>query len=79
MTLINESGLTFKDISSETVRVYGFPNGETLKIENPKFLNVSKSGGHRIATGNNRCYYVKPTESWYIMWTVKEGEAHFVS
>lgn len=74
----NESGLEFTDISSESYREYMFPNGTILAIESPLYLNVSKSGGHRLFTGEGLCYYIHPSQGWYIMWQVKDGAAHFV-
>lgn len=74
----NETDLEFTDISNEIERHYIFPNGTELLINNPLWLNVSKSGGHRIKAKYN-CYYVKPSESWYIRWTVEEGKPDFVN
>lgn len=75
---LNESGLEFSDISSETEREYGFPNGLNLIIQKPRLLNVSKSGGHRIYTADNWSYYVQPREGWWIRWKVKNGNPNFV-
>lgn len=88
---INESALDFTDISSERERVYTFPNGETLRIENPLYLNVSASGGHRLYAEDSVlsilgcrfrtqgvCYYVQPKEGWYITWKVRLGRPSFV-
>jgi hypothetical protein len=51
------SELKFKDISTEDFREYEFPD-MTIRIENPKQLNVSKSGGHRVIDGNGESHYV---------------------
>ena len=75
---INESGLEFTDISSESEREYIFPNGTTLYIGKPLYLNVSKSGGHRLYTEDGWCYYVQPKEGWGIRWKVREGKPNFV-
>lgn len=75
---LNETNLKFNDISSEKERTYGFPNGQTLYIGNPLYLNVSKSGGHRLFTEDNWCYYVQPKEGWWIKWKVKQGKPSFV-
>lgn len=75
---INESGLEFKDISSEDFRQYNLPNGEYLTIEQPQFLHVSDSGGHRVVDYEGNCYYIKICESWYISWASREGAPHFV-
>ena len=74
----NESGLVFTDISSEFYREYSFSNLKKLRILRPLFINVSKTGGHRIIDDNGACYYIQPTEGWYIQWAVKSGEPHFV-
>jgi len=63
-----ESGLVFSDISSETEREYGFPNGERLLIGKPLYLHVSDSGGHRLYTEDNWCYYVQPKDGWWVKW-----------
>ena len=75
---LNESGLDFSDISSETEREYIFPNGQNLVIKNPLYLNVSPTGGHRIYTADKWSYYVQPKEGWAIRWAVKEGNPNFV-
>lgn len=49
--------LVFSDISTETVREYPELG---LVIDKPLKLNVSKSGGHRIVSGDGWCYYVQP-------------------
>lgn len=75
---INESELTFTDISSEKNRRYVFPNGKKLRIKNPMYINVSKSGGHRLYADNKWCYYVQPKEGWHIRWEVRKGKPSFV-
>lgn len=75
---INESELKFTDISSEIQREYGLVNGNTLYIGNPLYLHVSESGGHRIYTQDEWCYYIQPKEGWWIKWKVREGKPHFV-
>jgi hypothetical protein len=75
---INESELVFNDISSEKKRKYTFPNGKELLIKKPLFLNVSGSGGHRLYSEDNFCYYVQPKEGWYIKWKPKKGKPSFV-
>ena len=74
----NESSYIFADISSEKEREYNFPNGQKLKIKNPLRLSVSESGGHRLFTQDEECYYVQPEQGWWIRWKVKEGMPHFV-
>lgn len=77
---INESGLDFKDISSEKEREYlQFSENKPLKMDGePLYLNVSASGGHRLYTSTGWCYYVQPKEGWAIRWKVKEGKPSFV-
>lgn len=80
----DELGLrdNFYDISMEIDREYHFANGEVLSIPNVQWLHVSNSRGHRIIAELDKemdqCYYVQPTEGWYISWQVKKGDYHFV-
>ena len=75
---INESALEFTDISSEIEREY-IKYDKNLKLDGePLYLNVSKSGGHRLYTSTGWCYYVQPREGWAIRWKVREGKPHFV-
>ena len=53
------SPLKFQDISGEKVRTYYFPGGNIITIQNPIALYVSKSGGHRIITGEGASIYVQ--------------------
>ena len=75
---INETALEFNDISSEKHREYGFPNGTVLKIEDPLYLNVSPSGGHRLYSDDGYCWYIQPREGWYVKWQVRKGSPSFV-
>ena len=75
---LNETELEFNDISSETEREYCFPNGMRLFIDKPLYLNVSKSGGHRIYTAEGWSFYVQPNQGWWIKWKVKGGNPNFV-
>lgn len=77
---INETELDFKDIGSEKEREYlQFDCKNPLKIDGePMYLNVSKSGGHRLYTSEKWCYYIQPKEGWAIRWKVKEGKPSFV-
>lgn len=75
---LNESELIFNDISSEKEREY-IKYNEHLKIDGqPLYLNVSKTGGHRLYTSTGWCYYVQPKEAWAIRWKVLEGKPNFV-
>lgn len=72
--MTNETGLAFKNISSEKYRVYVFPGGDEVRIELPTYLNVSKSGGHRVLDAAGISHYIPPT--WiHIYW---EGSPNFV-
>ena len=75
---INESGLEFTNISSESVREYNFPNGTKLTIESPMYLNVSKSGGHRVFSSDGWSYYIQPKEGWWVRWCAENGKPNFV-
>lgn len=77
MNFINESGLEFKDISSEEYRVYEWGNFASIRIENPLRLHVSESGGHRIFDAKGVSHYI-PSGWIHIQWKAKEGQANFV-
>lgn len=67
---INE--LTFKSTENERWRDYVWADGFVLHIPEPLWVNVSKSGGHRVIDKQKRCYYVH--SSWrYITWEGKRG------
>jgi len=72
----NKSGLEFVDISSEEWREYKFV-GETIRIEEPLWLNVSKSGGHRLFDAFGISHYI-PSGWKGLKWKAKEGQPHFV-
>jgi hypothetical protein len=74
---INESGLEFADISSESYRNYNFPDGVIVHIEYPLKLNVSKSGGHRIFDASGTSHYI-PAGWIHLSWRVKDGSPNFV-
>lgn len=76
---LNESGLKFKDISSEVERTYTFPNGRTYFIKEPLMLHVSSSGGHRLFDNEGYSHYVQPAQGWAIKWKVREGAPDFVA
>ena len=76
MQFKNESGLEFKDISSETFREYTLANGAPLRIDQPLQLNVSASGGHRVFDASGMSHYIP--KGWLALkWQAKEGAAHF--
>lgn len=68
--------LTFSDLSDEKYRVYCYPDGTVVRLDNPKRLNVSKSGGHRVYTADGISHYVHP--GWnHLWWEVYEPCNHF--
>lgn len=74
---INESGLTFVDISSEEWREYRYPDGGSVRIDAPTKLHVSKAGGHRIFDNQGVSHYVN--SGWrHLSWKAREGQPHFV-
>lgn len=72
----NDSGLEFKDISSEQWREYTFDNGQTVRIDKPLKLYVSDNG-HRILDAEGVSHYV-PLGWVHLKWLAKDGEPHFV-
>jgi len=71
----NESVYEFKKIIGE-VRCYHFPGDEKYIIFQPRYLNVSKSGDHRIVDSADNGHYVR--SGWLaISWTVAPDEPHF--
>jgi hypothetical protein len=73
----NESGQEFTDISSEASRVYNFGQKGFVKINNPVYLSVSPSGGHRLFTSDGQSHYV-PAGWIQLSWTARPGEPNFV-
>jgi len=72
----NQSGKEFTDISSEQYRVYTFPGGDTVKINNPQQLSVSENG-HRLFDAQGVSHYIPMT--WiHLEWLAKEGQPNFV-
>jgi hypothetical protein len=71
----NDSGLEFKDLSDELMRVYVFPDMK-IRINEPLLLNVSTSGGHRIFDSEGNSNYI-PSDWRRLYWVVKEGKSHF--
>jgi hypothetical protein len=64
------------DISSEMYRVYEFPDKD-VRIEEPLFLSVSQSGGHRIWDSFGISHYI-PSGYRHLYWQVKDGQPNFV-
>lgn len=71
----NNSKMVFENITDELYRVYVFPDME-IKITEPLFLNVSKSGGHRVLDSAGNSNYI-PSGWRRIYWLVKDGRSHF--
>ena len=65
--------LIFNSTENEQWREYVWGDGYVLRITEPLWVNVSKSGGHRVIDKAQRCYYV--ASGWrYITW---EGKGDF--
>ena len=62
----------WKKIEGEKYRTYVFPNGSRVKIKKPLYLNVSKSGGHRIFDAQGFSHYI-PYKWIHLFWEV-EGD-----
>ena len=73
----NKIEVEFHDISQELYRTYAFPGGETVTIEEPTFIYVSKSGGHRIIDKKGISHYI-PCGWKHLQFKVKDGEPYFV-
>ncbi|WP_174278268.1 hypothetical protein [Sphingomonas bacterium] len=76
-TFINESDLSFADISSERWREYRFAGGDAIRIEQPLKLHVSESRGHRIFDAEGRSHYI-PWGWIHLSWEAKDGAPNFV-
>jgi len=74
---VNESGLDFKDISSEVSRTYEFANGAKVTINNPLKIHISPSGSARVFDAQGVSHYI-PAGFIHLFWTVKEGQPNFV-
>lgn len=72
------SALEWKDISMEEWRRYTFPNGDEVLIEAPLKLNVSASGGHRVASADGNGHYI-PKGWLHLEWKNKPGVTEAVS
>lgn len=76
VSLRNQSGLDFIDISSEEWREYEFLNGTKVRISAPLQLHVSDNG-HRILDAEGTSHYV-PMGWIHLSWHAKPNEPHFV-
>ena len=69
--------LEWKNIDHEKYRVYVFQNGDSItnvKIKEPKQLNISKSGGHRILDSKDVAHYI-PYGWIHLYWETIDGIA----
>jgi len=66
--------LEWKNIDHETYRVYYFPNGSQVIIDNPRLINVSESGGHRILDSNDVAHYI-PSGWIHLIWVTCDDVA----
>ncbi len=67
----------FTDISTEMWREYDFGNDNIITINEPKWLYVSASGGHRIVDGAGLSHYIP--KGWiHLFWQPKQGAPAFV-
>lgn len=73
---MHQTSFDWTDISSEQFRVYEFSD-QTVKIENPLLLNVSKAGGHRVWDAQGISHYI-PSGYRHLYWKVKENMPYFV-
>jgi hypothetical protein len=76
MELRNESKNVFVDISSEEFREYQFKEFETIRINSPLYLSISKNG-HRILDAEGTSHFV-PGGWIHLKWKAKENQPHFV-
>lgn len=72
----NESGLDFKDVSTEKYRTYVWSDGFKVTITEPTHLNVSNSGGHRLLDRSGISHYV-PSGWKHLYWEVFDGQPNF--
>jgi len=73
----NATDLVFSDISSEAWRIYTFPSGATVEIQEPQRLHVSDSGGHRVFDAAGVSHYI-PAGWVHLRWKAQDGHPHFV-
>lgn len=72
----NESENQFTRIDSEQFRCYEFA-GKTVRIENPLYLSVSASGGHRLFDAQRNSHYI-PAGWVHLYWQARADQPHFV-
>ena len=69
--------MEFTDISSELYRIYHYPDKSTVRINEPLFFNVSKSGSHRLIDSKGMSHWVKIGFN-HIEWHTRSGKPYFV-
>lgn len=73
----NATDYDFDFIASELWREYVFSDGSVVRIDLPRFLYVSKSGGHRIYDYERTSHYIPP--GWiHLRWKAQDNQPHFV-
>lgn len=73
----NATDMDFDFIGAEAWREYVFPCGGVVRINLPRFLHVSESGGHRLYDFEQTCHYIPST--WiHLRWQVQDDQPHFV-
>ena len=70
----NDSGLEFKDISSEKWREYLYTD-QVIRIDKPLKIHVSPNG-HRVFDADQISHYI-PNGWKHVRWAVYEGMANF--
>lgn len=73
--LTENPDLTFASIMDEEFRTYIFENKE-VTIKNPMYLNVSKSGGHRVYDVYGYSHYI-PSGWVQLTWKARKGKLPF--
>jgi hypothetical protein len=71
----NDSGYEFVDVSNMQVLEYHFTN-RILRIDEPWYLYISESGGHRVFSKRGRCLYI-PTGWLWSEWKAHDDKPHF--
>lgn len=66
--------LDWRNINHEKRRIYVFPAGNIVILVSPVYLNVSKSGGHRILTSDNVAHYI-PSGWIHLYWETYDNVA----
>ncbi len=49
----------------------------SITVNDPQYLNVSRSGGHRVLSVTGLSHYI-PKGWHHLTWKAKSGEPHFV-